>query len=139
MHGSGIYLERRGEAAVPVGGAEALAALLVSLRDDPTAAGVTPGPELQPLLPRPPLEPEWLRATTLLEEEAACPGERLFARSIADEAGWWRPAQVAAAAAALRTLLVTDSRCGREAQGCDLLLAAMRSLAPDAQIRLTEG
>jgi hypothetical protein len=102
---------------------------------------------LAPLLPVAPTpdEPEWLRAEEMLEEAAACPGERLFAGTLAAGAQWWRAAEMREALRLLRQAIGSgdgwagSADAGRVAQDCTALDAALARLDPGTWVQVREA
>lgn len=100
-----LRLDVRGEAPIVLADGAELGRFLDLLRADPgepsRLAGT--GAAMHALLPVDPVpdEPDWMRAEELLEGAPACPGERLFAQSLASAAQWRSAGEIAAAAHAL--------------------------------------
>jgi hypothetical protein len=136
-----LYLEVRGGATIPLEGTDDLARLLIAVRDGTAACPTPASAGVEALLPIPPPaaeEPDWLRAAAMLEEDEACPGERLLARTLAIEATWWRPESIRDAALVL--LDARGSTAGQDTtvQGCLRLLAALERLPAGVWVRLVQ-
>lgn len=144
--GAVLQLEARGEPPIALDESAELARLLDLVRLDPeahaclTAQGVAVGV----LLPAPatPDEPQWLRAEELLDEAAACPGERLLAQSLAMAGNWHRACEIIDAArmlaAAIRTEAALPEAFTRAAllRGCAAIETATSRLQPARHARL---
>jgi hypothetical protein len=142
---SDLTLELRVGDLLPLPGTAALAGVLQRLTDDLAsltkieAEAHVSLDAVVPVLYAAPDEPEWLQAAELLEEAAACPGERLLGKSLTIAAGWWRPNDLEAAVTALAGILARDAANPQALQGCAVVLAAIRSLPADRRVRLAWG
>jgi hypothetical protein len=138
----GLWLEVRGDARIPLEGTGDLARLLIAARDGTAAPPLPRTAGFEALLPVPAAtaeEPDWLRAAAMLEEEAACPGERLLAGTLAAGASWWRPERMRDAATALHDALGSEAGQGAAARGNLALLAALERLPSGVWVRLAQG
>jgi hypothetical protein len=141
-----LGLEARGEEPIAIDGSAELGRLLDLLRANPgeraclTAACVA----ANALLPVDPTsgEPDWMRAEQMLEEAAACPGERLFAQSLATAAEWHSAGKIAEAsrslALAVEAGLPLPDSISTEAvrRGCVAVEMAAASLPASRKARL---
>jgi hypothetical protein len=144
-----LLLEARGEEPIAIDGSAELGQLLHLLRAEPgerarlAAVGVVTN-ALLPVDPTP-VEPDWMRAEQMLEEAAACPGERLFAQSLATAAQWHSAGKIAKASHSLALateagLLLPDSISAEAVRrGCAALEAAAARLPESRQARLTSA
>lgn len=143
-----LQLEVRGGETSTLAGTAALAALLCELREDHSRfarlAANSPGLRiLLPATPAAPEEPDWLRAAEMIDEDAACPGERLFASSLATAAHWCHVDEMASAARSLSGALPAEDILAaksltREAilHGCTVVATAAERLPASRQVRL---
>lgn len=136
--GDGLLLQLRRGVSTPVSGTSALRALLAE--GDPPAHLAAALAVLSPPLAGSHDEPDWLRSAEMLQEAAACPGERLFAHTLHSAAEWRRADELAAAARALAIALkaapIPARGSGDPLQGCAALTARLDSLPPSQQVRL---
>jgi hypothetical protein len=141
MPHSDLRLELRSGSRQSLPGTVDLAALLLSLSHDPVARAsleAATGVSLAPLLPAEHVaepEPDWLRAEEMLDDAAACPGERLLASSLAMTAAWWRPALLQEAARRLAALLAARGEAHLATQ-CQDLARVVAQVPGTAHVRL---
>jgi hypothetical protein len=87
--------------------------------------------------------PDWVRAEEMLEETAACPGERLFARTLSSAVEWRSVADIASAAVALGHLVLaggvraSDASAEAVVHGCTMLATAASALPAACQARVS--
>ena len=88
-------------------------------------------------------EPEWLRAEEMLEEAAACPGERLFAKTLISAVNRSSAAEIVLAAralaAAVRQGTIPASNAEAVLAGCMAMASAASQLPPALPARVTES
>lgn len=142
-----LYLIVRGGAHTSIAESAGLARLLAglphdaALQSDLSASGVNPA-VLEPAREDPPGVPEWLRAEELLEEVAVCPGERLFAQTLASASAWRAAGEIAIAAGVLETIVRSRKHLGADVhegsllRACASLAGAASALPAARQVRL---
>jgi hypothetical protein len=144
-----LLLEPREDIPSVVPGTEVLAHVLRLLSTDAAlqTRAVEAGIALEALSPTAFADPDptWLRAEELLEEPAACPGERLFVQTLATAAEWHSAATITAAVQAL-ALSVRRQQLDLPAVGqqtllraCEALVTATQALPRERRARLRYG
>lgn len=144
-----LELAVRGGDAIALKETGALWRLLrAAATESPTGASVPADlpTRVAPLLPvvAPPAEPVWLRAEEMLDEAAACPGERLLASTLNMGAHWWRIDDLRAALGAVRGTVASGATlsagldAGQIIQACAAIDSALARIDANAWVQVRD-